>query len=107
MNIRVEEISCKNPRLQSEIIQELGLDKEEKEVVEVHAPTSQTPEQIISFLRLRIQLTKETSMKSFYSRIIDIVNENGELKKQNLMLMAKIDKLTSVPDEDVNGDIEV
>lgn len=84
---RVEDITFKHARRQSEIDNEI--EHEEVEQEEVKAPVSLTPEQVKSFYVLKIATSKDSNEKKLYSQTIKWIDELLETKKKLFALEAK------------------
>lgn len=85
---RVEDITFRNARQQSEILREMG-----EEVIEegdsIKAPVSLTPEQVKSFFQSKIAVAKDSNEKRLYSQTIVWIDELLETKKKLIALEAK------------------
>lgn len=85
---RVEDITFKNARQQSEILKEMG-----EEVIEdvdnIKAPVSLTPEQVKNFYQSKIAVAKDSNEKRLYSQTIVWIDELLETKKKLIALEAK------------------
>lgn len=79
---RVEDVTFKNPRMQSEILNEGVREDNEEEVNEVEVPTSLTPEQVISFYESKIRATKDTHEIRLYSQTIKWIKELLEARSK-------------------------
>ena len=84
---RVEDITFKHARRQSEIDNEIQHEDVEQE--EVKAPVSLTPEQVKSFYVLKIATSKDSNEKKLYSQTIKWIDELLETKKKLFALEAK------------------
>lgn len=84
---RVEDITFKHARRQSEIDNEI--EHEEVEQEEVKAPVSLTPEQVKSFYTLKIATSKDSNEKKLYSQTIKWIDELLETKKKLFALEEK------------------
>ena len=92
---KVEDITFKHARKQSEILKEI--EQEEPEEQEVKAPVSLTPEQVKDFYKKKIEVAKDSNEKRVYSQTIKWIDELAETKKK---LFTAEEKLASeVKDE--------
>ena len=99
---RVEDITFKNARKQSEILNEMII--EEVEEVEVKPPVSLTPEQVKQFYLEKIKVARSTDEKRVYSQTISWIDELLETKKKLFALEAK--EASEVKDETGIEDIQ-
>lgn len=99
---RVEDITFKNARKQSEILNEMEI--EELEEVEVKPPVSLTPEQVKQFYLEKIKVARSTDEKRVYSQTISWIDELLETKKKLFALEAK--EASEVKDETGIEDIQ-
>lgn len=85
--IKVEDITFRHARRQSEILNEI----EQEEVIEddVKAPVSLTPEQVKNFYFAKIASAKDSNEKRVYSQTIKWIDELLETKKKLFALLAK------------------
>ena len=100
---RVEDVTFRNARQQSEILNE-GVIDEEVEKSKVEAPKSLTPEQIKNFFLKKIQNTTDEGEKRVYAKTIHLVDELAETKKELVQYKLKEMKLQN--SEDTPDDIE-
>ena len=84
---RVEDVTFKNARKQSEIDKEIGV--EEVESSEVKAPISITPEQVKEFYQRKIECATDSNEKRVYSQTIAWIDELAETKKKLFALESK------------------
>lgn len=84
---RVEDITFKHARRQSEIDNEI--EHEEVEQEEVKAPVSLTPEQVKSFYMLKIATAKDSNEKRLYAQTIKWIDELLETKKKLFALESR------------------
>lgn len=85
---RVEDITFKNARKQSEILKEM----EQEEVLpedNIQAPVSLTPEQVKAFYMLKIASTVDSNEKRLYAQTIRWIDELLDTKKKLFALEAK------------------
>ena len=85
---KVEDITFKHARKQSEILKEI--EQEEPEEKEVKAPVSLTPEQVKDFYKKKIEVAKDSNEKRVYSQTIKWIDELAETKKKLFTLEEKI-----------------
>ena len=85
---KVEDITFRGARKQSEIEKELdqNIDSQEEEV---KAPVSLTPEQVKSFYTQKISVAKDSNEKRVYSQTIKWIDELAETKKKLFALESK------------------
>lgn len=85
---KVEDITFRGARKQSEIDKELdqNIDSQEEEV---KAPVSLTPEQVKSFYTQKISVAKDSNEKRVYSQTIKWIDELLDTKKKLFALEAK------------------
>lgn len=96
---RVEDITFKNARRQSEILKEM--DREEVDENDgVVAPVSLTPEQIKDFYLQKISVARDSNEKRVYSQTIRWIDEMLDLRKKVFAYEAK--EVAEVRDD--NGD---
>ena len=84
---RVEDITFKGARKQSEILNEI--EQEDIPEEEVKAPVSLTPEQVKQFYVDKIQVARDSNEKRVYSQTIKWIDELLETKKKLFALEAK------------------
>ena len=84
---RTEDITFKGARKQSEIENEI--EKPEDEDVEVKAPVSMTPEQVIEFYKAKIANTSDSNEKRVYSQTIMWIKDLLTTKKELLAIREK------------------
>lgn len=89
-NIRVQDITFKKARRQSEIEKELGIEVEKEESVEI--PNSFTVEQMITYCQSVIEATKETRTKVYYGQMIRYLRELEELRKYKMQKEREVEK---------------
>lgn len=80
-NFRVQDVTYKHARKQSEIDTELGITPTNS-VDEVEAPVSLTPEQLIKFYEDCINVTNDTHRRLAYGQTIKFIKELLETKTQ-------------------------
>lgn len=95
---RVEDITFKNARQQSQILNEMDCIEESEESVRV--PISLTPEQVKDFYKSKIELAKDSNEKRLYSQTINWIDELSEVKKKLFLLESK----EVVENDDGTGD---
>ena len=84
---RVEDITFRGARRQSEIDKEI--DTVEEDEVEVKAPVSLTPEQVKMFYVSKIAVAKDSNEKRVYAQTIKWIDEMIDTKKKLFALEAK------------------
>lgn len=84
---RTEDITFRNARLQSAILDEM--EKEEIPEEEVKAPVSLTPEQVKQFYLSKIVVARDSNEKRVYAQTIRWIDELAETKKKLFTLEAK------------------
>lgn len=84
---RTEDITFRNARLQSAILDEM--EKEEIPEEEVKAPVSLTPEQVKMFYVSKIAVARDSNEKRVYAQTIRWIDELSETKKKLFALEAK------------------
>ena len=87
-NFRVEDITFKHARKQSEIDKELDQNNDIPED-DVKAPVSLTPEQVVSFYEQKIAVAKDSNEKRVYSQTIKWIYELLDTKKKLFALESK------------------
>lgn len=92
---RVEDITFKGARRQSEIDKEIDTVVEDE--VEVKAPVSLTPEQVKMFYVSKIAVAKDSNEKRVYAQTIKWIDELIDTKKKLFALEAK--EVSEVKDE--------
>lgn len=102
---RVEDITFKNPRKQSAIIEELGIDNVDDSSKDVDVPVSLTPEQVKSFLSAKRDSAKNLQEIKLYIQVIRWIDELFSLKKEVIQLREKISVYSSSTstDDDENA----
>lgn len=98
---RVEDVTFKNARRQSEILNEI--DEQVEESGTVKAPVSLTPEQVKLFYKNKINNTYDSNEKRLYSQTISWIDELLETKKK---LFALENKEVVVNDDGTGASIE-
>lgn len=98
---RVEDITFKNARKQSQILNEMDSVEEEEDYVK--APVSLTPEQVKDFLKSKIDLAKDSNEKRVYSQLINWIDELSDVKRKLFLLESKE---VVVNDDGTANDIE-
>lgn len=99
---RVEDITFRGMRRQSEINNEISQNNEE--VSEVNAPISLTPEQVKAFYRDKISQTKNTKEIKVYEQTIRWIDDMLEYRKKLVSIEVK---QADVKDENPVEDIKV
>ena len=84
---RTEDITFRNARKQSAILDEM--EHEELPEEEVKAPVSLTPEQVKAFYLLKITNARDSNEKRLYAQTIRWIDELLETKKKLFALEAK------------------
>lgn len=84
---KVEDITFRGARKQSEILNEI--EQEEVPEEEVQAPVSLTPEQVKDYYKAKIIVAKDSNEKRVYSQTIKWIDELTETKKKLFALEAK------------------
>lgn len=84
---RTEDITFRNARLQSAILDEM--EHEEIPEEEVKAPVSLTPEQVKQFYMSKIAVARDSNEKRVYAQTIKWIDELSETKKKLFALEAK------------------
>lgn len=79
-HIRVQDVTFRNARRQSEIDNEV--EKEDKIEQYVTPPVSLTPEQVKAFYMLKIKVASDSNEKRVYSQTIEWINELLDTKKK-------------------------
>lgn len=100
---RVEDVTFRNARQQSEILNE-GVIDEEIEKSKVEAPKSLTPEQIKNFFLKKIQNTTDEGEKRVYAKTIHLVDELAEIK--NKLVKYELEEMKRQDSADTPDDIE-
>lgn len=95
---RVEDITFKNARQQSAILDEA--DQIEPEAWGVEVPVSLTPEQVKSFFEAKIEATKNGREKKLYKQTIKWIDEMLDTKKKLLVVEEKLETLQRVQNAD-------
>lgn len=99
---RVEDITFRNARKQSEILKEMDI--EETDFSDnIQVPVSLTPEQVKDYFKQKIEVAKDSNEKRLYSQTIKWIDELAETKKKVFTLEEKIAK--QVKDETGIDDI--
>lgn len=79
-NMRVEDITFHGGRSQSQIVEDLGLDKEIKHEHYIEPPKSLTLEQIRNYYKLSLEATPSMDEKRLFQRTLQILDEYEENK---------------------------
>lgn len=104
--IRVEDITFKNARKQSAIIDELP--EEDREIsAENLAPVSMTPEQVKSFFNVKKEQTHNGNEKRLYDTVCEWIDSYFALKKQVILLEKKLDVYENVENQNTTDDNEI
>lgn len=85
---RVEDITFKNARRQSEILNEIETVEDVAED-DVKAPVSLTPEQVIEFYTEKIKVARDSNERRVYARTINWIKELLETKRKLIVLESK------------------
>ena len=84
---KVEDITFRNARLQSAILDEMEYEEIPEE--EVKAPVSLTPEQVKQFYMSKIAVARDSNEKRVYAQTIKWIDELSETRKKLFALEAK------------------
>lgn len=106
---KVEDITFKNARRQSEIEREIALENGEFDKPDdVKPPVSMTPEQVKNFYLQKIKKTSDSNEKRVYAQTIMWIDERLEATKENVALKLKLAlyKRSESKDEDTGIDEE-
>ena len=95
---RTEDITFRNARLQSAILDEMN--REELPEEDVKAPVSLTPEQVKQFYMIKITVARDSNEKRVYAQTIKWIDELLETKKKLFALESK----EVVENDDGTGD---
>ena len=95
---RTEDITFRNARLQSAILDEM--EREEFPEEDVKAPVSLTPEQVKQFYMTKITVARDSNEKRVYAQTIKWIDELLETKKKLFALESK----EVVENDDGTGD---
>ena len=98
---RVEDVSFKGARQQSEILKE-GVTNAEFEEKEPEVPKSLTDEQVKAYLLKCIQSTTDNDKRKVFAHLVKCVDELAELKKENIKYKMKelqSSQMESTPDD--------
>lgn len=98
---RIDDITFRNARKQSEILKEISPEVIEEE--EVKPPISITPEQVKNFYRQKIEVSRDSNEKRVYSQTIQWIDELASVKRQLIKLESK---KVEEPDGDINDIVE-
>ena len=85
---RVEDITFKNARRQSEILNEIETVEDNVED-NIKAPVSLTPEQVIEFYNEKIKVARDSNERRVYARTINWIKELLETKRKLIILESK------------------
>lgn len=85
---KVEDVTFRNARRQSEIENEIERNEDEDNS-RVQPPVSLTPEQVKSFYISKIATSKDSNEKRVYAQTIKWINEMLAVKKKLLSIEAK------------------
>ena len=99
---RVQDITFRGARKQSEIDNETENDEEE---VEVKAPVSLTPEQVKDYFKTKISVAKDSNEKRVYSQTIKWIDELLDTKKRLIAFEEKERVLKEDDSEETLKDI--
>ena len=100
---RVEDVTFKHARKQSEIENEIERDSEEEQF-QIKAPVSLTPEQVKIFYLAKIDASKDSNEKRVYAQTIRWTDELLSTKKKLFALESK--EVGEVKDETGIDDIQ-
>lgn len=100
---RVEDVTFKNARQQSEILNE-GVTDEEVSKSNVEIPKSLTPEQVRKYLLTCIQYSKDDEEKRVYAQIIKWLDEFAEAKKK--LVSFELEEMRKRDSEETPDDIQ-
>ena len=100
---RVEDITFKNARRQSEIDKENGVLIPQSDD-EVEVPKSVTPEQLISYYEQCIEATEDLQKKRVFSTTIRMIREL--LEARTILVAYRQNELREVVNEDTPNDIQ-
>lgn len=84
---KVEDVTFRGARLQSEILKEI--EPEDIPEEEVKAPVSLTPEQVKAFYVSKIAVARDSNEKRVYAQTIKWIDELLETKKKLFILESK------------------
>ena len=103
---RVEDVTFRNARRQSEIVNELGLEEEEDDVL-VEAPKSLTPEQVIRYYATLIKNKQDLDSKRVYSQTIKWIKELQEAKQKLVKVREReiIEEAKQTTPDDIEEDV--
>lgn len=102
---REEDITFKNARRQSEIINEMGDEDCESSCAGAQVPVSLTPEQVIRFLSDKSRSSSREEAR-VYSRLIEWVSELQSLRSENVLLKLRIEKLENLAPKEPEDIVE-
>ena len=100
---RVQDITFKGARKQSEILNEIEVEEKEKQVVQ--APTSCTPEQVKTYLSDLAKVSEDNAQKRVLLSACKMIEELMRSKDELRYLRNKVETLTAL-DDDTPDDIE-
>jgi hypothetical protein len=99
---RVEDITFKNARQQSAILDET--DQIESEAGDIEVPVSLTPEQVKNFFEAKIEVTYNGREKKLYRQTIKWIDEMLDTKKKLLAVEEKLETIQKV--QNANSEVE-
>lgn len=100
---RVEDVTFKKARMQSEILNE-GVSDTSCEPVEVKVPESLTPEQVKHYLAESVKSMEDTNKKKVYAQMFNWINELLELRKK--LRKYELDEMRDKDSSETPSDIE-
>lgn len=100
---RVEDVTFRGARKQSEIDKELGIEPDVS-TDEVEVPVSLTPEQIKSFYLKKIQATQDQAQRRVYAQTIKWIDELQSVKAE--LMQYKMKELREQASADTPDDIQ-
>ena len=100
---RVEDITFRNARQQSDILNE-GVEDEFTQKENVEIPKSMTPEQVKTFLLRSIEVASSTDEKRVYSQMIEWIDELIETKKK--LVQYELEKMRAEDSEATPDDLQ-
>lgn len=101
---RVQDVSLKNPRRQSEVAKEIARERGVTETEVPQAPVSLTPESVKSYYTKMMGLALNDTERKTYEVTIKWIDELFSLRKEVVALRAKLPK--EVEGRDDGSDIE-
>lgn len=100
-HIRVEDITFKGARQQSQVIEDIKArhGEDQVEVGDVKVPVSMTPEAVKSFYEQKIAETRNPNEKKIYAQTIRWIDECLDAKKKLVALELKYQPSEETPDD--------